>query len=59
PIEIIKQMPNFLGENDQERTDANVAAYLNANLIGIGISPDLQHVVLIMRGEAWAFSCGE
>ncbi|MBK7180824.1 MAG: hypothetical protein IPH82_27210 [Chloroflexi bacterium] len=59
PIEIIKQMPNFLGENDQERTDANVAAYLNANLIGIGISPDLQHVVLIMRSEAWAFSCGE
>ncbi|MBK6710059.1 MAG: hypothetical protein IPG51_06920 [Chloroflexi bacterium] len=59
PIEIIKQMPNFLGENDQERTDANVAAYLNANLIGIGISPDLQHVVLIMRGEAWAFSCDE
>ena len=59
PIEIIKQMPNFLGENDQRRTDANVAAYLNANLIGIGISPDLQHVVLMMRSEAWAFSCGE
>lgn len=59
PIEIIRQMPNFLGENDQERTDANVGAYLNANLIGIGISPDLHHVVLMMRSEAWAFSCGE
>jgi hypothetical protein len=59
PIEIIKQMPNFLGVNDQGRTDANVAAYLNANLIGIGISPDLQNVVLMIRSEAWAFSCGE
>lgn len=59
PIEIIRQMPNFLGENDHGRTDANVAAYLNANLIGIGISPDLHHIVLMMRNEAWAFSCGE
>ncbi|MBK9051508.1 MAG: hypothetical protein IPL78_11490 [Chloroflexi bacterium] len=59
PIEIIKQMPNFLGENDQGRTDASVAAYLNANLVGIGISPDLHHVVLMMRNKAWAFSCGE
>ncbi len=59
PIEIIKQMPNFLGENDQGRTDASVAAYLNVNLVGIGISPDLHHVVLMMRSEAWAFSCGE
>ncbi|MEZ4513969.1 MAG: hypothetical protein R3C62_19025 [Chloroflexota bacterium] len=59
PIEIIKQMPNFLGTNDQGRTDANVAAYLNVNLKGIGISPDLQHVVLMIRSEAWAFSCGD
>jgi hypothetical protein len=59
PIEIIKQMPNLLGENDQGRTDANVAAYLNANLKGIGISPDLHHVVLMMRNKAWAFSCDE
>lgn len=59
PIEIIKQMPNLWGVNDQGRTDANVGAYLNANLIGIGISPDLHHVVLMMRSEAWAFSCGE
>jgi hypothetical protein len=59
PIEIIKQMPNFLGANDQERTDANVAAYLNVNLIGLGISPDLNHVVLMTRNKAWAFSCGE
>jgi hypothetical protein len=59
PIEIIKQMPNFLGANDQGRTDANVAAYLNVNLLGIGVSPDLHHVVLMMRSEAWAFSCGE
>lgn len=59
PIEVIKQMPNFLGANDQGRTDANVAAYLNVNLKGIGVSPDLHHVVLIMRSEAWAFPCGE
>jgi hypothetical protein len=59
PIEIIRQMPNFLDENDQGRTDANVGAYLNVNLIGVGISPDLHHVVLMMRSEAWAFSCGE
>lgn len=59
PIETIRQMPNFLGVNDQGRNDANVAAYLNANLIGIGISPDFQQVILMMRSEAWAFSCGE
>ncbi|MBK7920005.1 MAG: hypothetical protein IPJ94_27865 [Chloroflexi bacterium] len=59
PIEIIKQMPNFLGANDQGRTDANVAAYLNVNLIGVGVSPDLQHILLMTRNKAWAFSCGE
>jgi len=59
PIEIIKQMPNLWGVNGQGRTDAMVAAYLNVNLIGIGVSPDLQNVVLMMRSEAWAFSCGE
>ncbi len=59
PIEIIKQMPNFLGANDQERTDANVAAYLNVNLEGVGVSPDLQHILLMTRNKAWAFSCGE
>ena len=52
-------MPNFLGANDQERTDANVAAYLNVNLEGVGVSPDLQHILLMTRNKAWAFSCGE
>ncbi|MCB0153529.1 MAG: hypothetical protein KDF65_01945, partial [Anaerolineae bacterium] len=37
PIEIIKLMPNFLSARDQGRTDASVAAYLNANLYGLGI----------------------
>ncbi len=59
PIEIIRQMPNLLRANDQDRTNASLAAYLNANLISIGISPDLHHVVLMMSYEAWAFSCGE
>lgn len=59
PIEIIRQMPNFLSENDQGRTDANVSAYLNVNLRVIGISPDFHHVVLMTRSKAWAFSCGK
>lgn len=62
PMEVIKQMPRLIGTDGQIRTDFSTEVdimILNTILKGVGISPDLQHVVLVDQSRAWAFSCSD
>ena len=62
PMSVIEQMPQVLGMDGQIRTDFSAEVNmmsLHSNLKRVAISPNLQHVVLMSRNRAWAFSCSD
>lgn len=62
PMVVLKQMPEVLGMDGQFRKDFSDEVdviSLNINLERIAISPTLEHVVLMSRNRAWAFSCSD
>ena len=60
PMAVIKQMPQLVGVDNQIRTDFASEVdmrTLYTILERVAIAPDLQHIVLMDGGRAWAFSC--